>query len=153
MYMDLSCVVRAQYLNNCLCMENQFSDPAMVSRVYRASVEALTAAEFDSLKMDACSQFKNLSLWSSLLSQTGRPVLVENCGNGPSPTNATPSCDGRFNFYRVSGDIRPAWWKVMINLQSTLPYLGDPPLSRPHCWAYADMLEESTFRPSYFRRL
>ena len=103
-------------------------------------MQALTGYSFDSVKLDACSQFKNLSLWSSLLAETGRPVLVENCGNGPPPTNSSPSCGGRFDFYRVSGDIRPQWWKVNINLQSTLPYLGSLPLSRPSCWAYADML-------------
>jgi len=53
-------------------------------------------------------------------------------------------CDG-FHMYRVSRDIAPQFHSTMYNLQQLRPFLGGQdangqPLSRPHCWAYADML-------------
>ena len=38
--------------------------------------------EFDGVKLDSCSQFNNLSLWSALINASGRATLIENCHQG-----------------------------------------------------------------------
>ena len=45
-----------------------------------------------------------------------------------------------FNFYRTSPDVSASYTSVLRNLQSTVKY-AQAGLSRPGCWAYADMLE------------
>merc|ERR1712232_1276568 len=66
----------------------------------------------------------------------------------PYPAQTDGPCTGTtdvsncpYNFYRTSYDIVPAFYSMFYNLQSTKPYLGDPPLSRPGAWAYPDMME------------
>ena len=43
------------------------------------SAVALAALGFDSVKLDGCGQFRNLTWWAELLNETKRPVLIENC--------------------------------------------------------------------------
>ena len=56
----------------------------------------------------------------------------------------TPS-DCPFNLYRTSGDIRAYWDRLLSNLASTVPFLGDEnnpiPRSWPGAWAYPGRLE------------
>eukprot|EP01062_Namystynia_karyoxenos_P015880 TRINITY_DN157_c0_g1_i2.p1 TRINITY_DN157_c0_g1~~TRINITY_DN157_c0_g1_i2.p1 ORF type:complete len:447 (+),score=168.08 TRINITY_DN157_c0_g1_i2:68-1342(+) len=60
--------------------------------------------------------------------------------DGPCSGTTMPS-DCPYNFYRTSGDITNTWDSMLANLHSTIPFQGDPPLSRPGAWAYPDMLE------------
>lgn len=106
----------------------------------------------------------NLTWWAELLNATGKHVLIENCHQGRTtpdgvvgPNQETPRpgnnqsngpCTGLggtvsncpYNTFRTSHDIRNTWPQLLENLNSTRPYLGDPPLSRPGAWAYPDML-------------
>ncbi|KAJ9455014.1 Alpha-galactosidase [Diplonema papillatum] len=140
------------YMNNCICAEHEFgSNASYVEKHMQQSVAALAAYEFDGVKLDDCGEFHNLTWWAQLLNQTGRPIMIENChwgntvpsqvtGNGPCSGTTMPS-DCPYNFYRTSTDIQanPTSW--FSNLQTTAPFLGEPPLSRPGSWAYPDMLE------------
>lgn len=92
--------------------------------------------------MDGCGGEENVQLWYDLLAQEtaargiGR-VMVENCHNGPN----VPTADWcPFHMYRASTDIAPVWGSILANV-NTLPALAAGNLSRPGCWAYADMLE------------
>ncbi len=99
---------------------------------------------------------ENIQLWYDLFNWTlshipgSKPMLLENCHNGPktgSPAASSPFgpfvpthdwCP--FHMYRSSSDIRPQWGSILSNLQ-TIPPLAAANLSRPGCWAYPDMLE------------
>jgi hypothetical protein len=50
-----------------------------------------------------------------------------------------PSAPNRYHMYRTSIDICPFWKSVIANLMSVVPFLGEPPLSRPGQWAYPGM--------------
>jgi hypothetical protein len=52
------------------------------------------------------------------------------------PTEA----DCPYNFWRSSTDINPSWDSIFSNLQTTIPWQGDPPMARPGRWAYPDMV-------------
>lgn len=111
--------------------------------------------DFDGYKLDSCGGQKDIALWSSLLASSGRPVVVENCHNGPYfPTpsyrpDRPPYCP--FNFYRVSVDVEVLYGSIFgVNLQAMIPFTipgrgagtgNDAPLSYPGCFAYPDMLE------------
>lgn len=127
------------YLNNCICHENGVKDPSAIDLIYRGNVQAMYDYGFDSVKLDDCSEFKNISFWADLMRESGKPMLVENCMKTHYPTDPNAMCP--YNFWRVSQDIRPSWPSVMSNLHAMRPYQGNAPLSRPGCWAYADMLE------------
>ena len=154
------------YLNNCVCSELCL-DPTAEARAMEATARAVVALGFDAVKIDSCSQFRNLTRWRQLL---GSEILIENCFQGgitPSsgPTlissllpdqphvpvgpslaacNASSSAasDCPYQYYRTSADIRPEWESVLFNLNSVAQYLdrGDGPrgLSRPGLWAYPD---------------
>lgn len=91
--------------------------------------------------------------WAADFHANNRTLLVESCGNGPNGTNPkkdpTPMpafieqlkgpCP--FSFFRVSVDVAPQFNSVVFNANRAVPYLGEVPLSRPGCFAYADMLE------------
>lgn len=113
-------------------------------------VKALAAAGWDGVKLDSCGDFNNLTWWAELIDAAGKPVLTENCHQGsitpgPNPlaacTGTTTPSDCPYNFFRTSGDISSYWGSMWRNLQTTVPYLGNIPLSRPGTWAYPDMLE------------
>eukprot|EP00041_Stephanoeca_diplocostata_P015730 m.301214 g.301214 ORF g.301214 m.301214 type:complete len:548 (+) comp20137_c0_seq3:73-1716(+) len=138
------------YMNNCICGEHQFSGD-MIAAVMESSAKAVAEYGYDGLKLDGCSQFRNLTWWASLLNATGRHILIENChwggtvpgqttGDGPCVGTSSPS-DCPYNFYRTSGDISNNWNSMFNNLQTTIKFSGDPALSRPGTWAYPDMLE------------
>jgi len=138
------------YMNNCICEETAWARD-QVGIHMEGSVNALFDYGFDGVKLDGCGMFKNLSWWYALINATGRPMLIENChwgGDNPSGSDETGPCSGTsdisqcpFNLYRTSGDITNTWASMFSNLQSVIPYLGNPPLSRPGAWAYPDMLE------------
>ncbi|KAJ9455270.1 Alpha-galactosidase 3 [Diplonema papillatum] len=139
------------YANNCICAENQYQDAAYIASHMEMSAKAVAANGYDGVKLDNCGQFKNLTWWAELLNATGRPIMIENChwgGTVPGQTGGNAPCTGLtmpsdcpYNFFRSSSDIFNNWFDVMRNLQSTVAYSGNPPLSRPGTWAYPDMLE------------
>lgn len=62
-------------------------------------------------------------------------------------TSAVSDCP--YNLYRTSGDIGTYWDRVLSNLDSTVPFLGDEQRaarSRPGAWAFPDMLEVGRLR-------
>jgi alpha-galactosidase len=71
-----------------------------------------------------------------LSSQVGGPSQSD----APCTGTTLPS-DCPYNFFRTSGDISSNWGSMFKNLQTTIKFLGDPPLARPGTWAYPDMLE------------
>ena len=140
------------YMNNCICAErHNFEDPTYIANHMRNSVKAIYDYGFNGVNLDGCGQFLNLTWWAQLLNETGRPILIENChwgGTVPGQTTGDGPCAGDagvsdcpYNFYRTSGDIKANFASMFSNLQSTVKFLGEVPLSRPGGWAYADMLE------------
>jgi len=137
--------------NNCAC-----ADHCTDLKCFLGDVNAVVRWGFDSLKVDGCGKQENIQLWYDLFNWTlsntpgGKPILLENCHNGPrtgSPAALSPFgpfvptrdwCP--FHMYRSSNDIRPQWGSILANLQ-TIPPLAAANLSRPGCWAYPDMLE------------
>ena len=139
------------YMNNCICAEHNFTQAAYEKNHMENSVKALVDLGFDGVKLDGCGQFLNLTWWAQLINETGRPIMIENCHWGfavPGQTTGQGPCSGvtdisdcPYNFYRTSYDIHANWWNFFKNLQTTVPFLGNPPLARPGAWAYPDMLE------------
>jgi alpha-galactosidase len=137
--------------NNCAC-----ADHCTDLKCFVGDVNAVIAWGFDGVKLDGCGRQENIQLWYDLFNWTlsntpgGKPMLLENCHNGPrtgSPAAQSPFgpfaptrdwCP--FHMYRSSNDIRPQWGSILSNLQ-TIPPLAEANLSRPGCWAYPDMLE------------
>eukprot|EP01043_Picozoa_sp_COSAG02_P000881 COSAG02_NODE_18_length_54986_cov_345.599322_15_plen_506_part_00 len=145
-------------MNNCLCSENQFTDPAQIAMIVRRSADAVARLGFKSLKLDSCGQFNNMTLWAEELNATGVAIAIENCHQGGmtpgenkvpgqhcSGTTAISDCP--YTSYRTSDDIQPTWAHVLNNVNSLVPFLGDellgdaPPRSRPGAWAYPDALQ------------
>ena len=142
------------YGNNCAC-----ADHCTDLKCFLGDVNAVVSWGFDSLKLDGCGKQENIQLWYDLFNWTlsnipgGKPILLENCHNGPrTGTPAAQSPFGPFvptqdwcpfHMYRSSSDIRPQWGSILSNLQ-TIPPLAAANLSRPGCWAYPDMLEVGT---------
>ena len=146
------------YMNNCICLEDQFNDHSYITKHMEQSVKAIAEAGFDGVKLDNCGQFRDLTWWAKLMNETGRAILIENChwgstipgqtsGDGPCSGTTTPS-DCPYNFFRTTTDIKPTWASMFFNLQTTIAYQGNPPLSRPGTWAYPDMLEVGNM-PTY----
>eukprot|EP01060_Flectonema_neradi_P032345 TRINITY_DN5122_c0_g1_i1.p1 TRINITY_DN5122_c0_g1~~TRINITY_DN5122_c0_g1_i1.p1 ORF type:complete len:413 (+),score=72.92 TRINITY_DN5122_c0_g1_i1:52-1290(+) len=140
------------YMNNCICRETMFSDPTYLTKHMERSVDALVEANFDSVKLDGCGVFMNLTWWSELINATGHPITTECCHGGrtfPGQTDGNAPCTGTsmpsncpYNFFRSSHDIHPTWESIFSNLQSTTPFQDElQPLSRPGTWAYPDMLQ------------
>ena len=140
------------YGNNCICAEHQKWSPEYIAKHMQQSAKAAADYGFDGIKLDGCGEFRNLTWWSKLLNETGRPIMIENCHWGqtvPGQTTGDAPCTGLggdvsncpYNFFRSSGDIRAEWTSVVSNLMTTVKFLGNPPLSRPGTWAYPDMLE------------
>jgi len=134
------------------------------------NVHALTAWGFDGVKADGCGPGKNMTWLSQQLNDTGREVLIENChynkvvnGDDDQPHDSK----GRIwpywrdnitggelvcpeHFFRASGDIRNSWNSWMGNLGSLRSYQDlEHPVSRPGCWAYADMLMVGVMASDY----
>lgn len=145
-------------MNNCLCSENQFTDPSQITMIVRRSAEAVARLGFKSLKLDSCGQFNNMTLWAEELNATGVAIAIENCHQGGMTpgqnrvpgqhcAGTTPISDCPYSSYRTSDDIQPTWAHVLNNVNSLVPFLGDelqgdaPPRSRPGGWAYPDALQ------------
>ena len=87
------------YLNNCLCNEHQF-DSVMADTVLHKDVAALRRYGFDGLKLDACSQWNNLTRWSEVITASGsEPILIENCHQG----GYTPGSRQWQSYFKHSG--------------------------------------------------
>ena len=97
-----------------------------------------------------------MSLYGELFNKSGKAMAIENCHqghaakggdyNGQDSGNPDQMYPGwcPYTSFRTSGDILNVWDRVMSNLMTVVPFLGNatsPPLSRRGCWAYADMLE------------
>lgn len=137
------------YLNCCACRSSLLSDCADIQQCYKGDIAAFRSYGFDGVKLDDCGAQADISMWSTLLSLSGRPVLIENCKNGvwfpfkiPFPWLSPPASTWcPFHMYRTSTDVSVNYGAIMgKNLQSMLPF-ADSNLSFPGCWAYADMLE------------
>jgi alpha-galactosidase len=129
------------YGNNCRCHQGE----AEVNVTHYPQDAALTLESgFAGTKIDSCGNQRDMSAYASL--------LVESCGNGPAGTNPKKdlpplpsytallhgSCP--WSFYRVSVDLGPQFYSTVYNVNRALPFLNSAaPLSRPGCWAYADM--------------
>jgi len=120
-------------MNNCHCSSSCSSEDC-----FEGDSKAVATYGFDSVKIDGCSGEKNISLWAELINKTGRPIMIENCGNGPSPDPSKTPKEQPYNFFRSSTDIRPTYGSVLSNLQSVTPWITSV---GPGCWAYPDMLE------------
>jgi len=118
------------YMNNCAC-----ADSCSSQACFQGDANAVVSLGFDGVKLDGCGGERNISYWAQLFNQSGKPILLENCHNGPNEPNAT-WCP--FNYFRTSDDIRPTYGSVVSNLNSIIAwvkYVG------PGCWPYPDMLE------------
>jgi len=122
------------YLNNCICSEQTVATHDMYAQDVHYLVEVF---KFDSVKLDGCGKQLDLDLWASLINQTGRRIMIENCHWGQTVPTKT-WCP--WNFFRTSEDITPTYASVVANLQTTITWAREG-LSRPGCWAYPDMLE------------
>jgi hypothetical protein len=108
-------------------------------------VQLTRAAGFDSIKIDHCGPWINISTYYEL----SRPLMLEvnpwmpsrddrykpvkyGPGYGPPDDKWCP-----FNMFRASTDLKNTWASIWHNLQSMQPFSN---ISRPGCWAYADML-------------
>lgn len=143
------------YMNNCICSENQFKDEGYIAKHMEQSVKAIIDFGYDGVKLDGCGQFKNLTWWYDLINATSQSILIENChwgntvpggqggqGDWAAPCSGTTDIsDCPYNFFRTSGDIRNNWKSMFSNLQTSIKFQGNPPLSRPGTWAYPDMME------------
>ena len=115
--------------------------PYTADKYFEGDVTAVVSAQFDSVKLDGCGGEKNVAYWATLLNQSGRPVMIENCHNGPN-VPAPGWCP--FNFFRSSGDIRATYGSVVSNLQTTIQWADVTGPNKNDCgvvWAYPDMLE------------
>ena len=152
------------YANNCICPER--ASPSALGRSRALGVahdqgdaNALIEWGFDSVKVDACGPYLNMSRWSELLQGSGRPILLENChwglcesaGLGERVANGNSGCPERrpdgsvdcpFHYFRTSGDIDGSRYGWLRNLESAVRFLSrDAPLAGRGCWAFPDMLE------------
>ena len=129
------------YENGCKCAE-KIDNPVN----YRGDIESLQEYGFDGVKMDDCGAQKNMTLYAEIMVASGKNFSIENhkkpehseCGvSGDSSCPSQSWCP--FNWFRSSHDIntKPESW--IGNLQTTVMFLGNPPLSQPGCWAYPDV--------------
>jgi hypothetical protein len=105
---------------------------------------------------------------AQLLNRSGRPILIENCHyykwpNASMPLGTHSDRVNRIwpywrdnitggelvcpeNLFRGSGDIRNSWGSWFGNLATLAAFQDEEhPISRPGCWAYADMLMVGVF--------
>eukprot|EP00048_Salpingoeca_helianthica_P017746 m.238839 g.238839 ORF g.238839 m.238839 type:complete len:427 (-) comp22077_c0_seq1:33-1313(-) len=124
------------YSNNCKC-----KDHCTDMECFASDVAATLSWGFDSIKLDGCGKEENVSLWRAVFNTTAsRPIMIENCHNGPNTPWGREPAQCPFHMYRSSTDIAPCWGSILANLQTAVP-LAAAGLSYPGCWAYPDMLE------------
>jgi hypothetical protein len=145
------------YGNACACKkENSYTAHTQptIAQAIAGTVAATVEYGFDGLKLDSCSMFNNMTLWSKLINASGGRVLIENCHQGgivPGQRIPGQDCDGArgdcpYHVFRTSDDVFNHWVHVVNNINSVTPYLSQAdasvvPRSRPGQWAYPDMLE------------
>ena len=138
------------YFNGCGCSEHDLLPLPELLKYYTGDVDTAVAWGFDMVKMDSCGVLTNMTLYGALFNASGKAMAIEQCNQGKSnkPDEGTAGQMGPhwcpFNTFRTSGDIKNMWERVMSNLMSVVPYLGSAnhaPLSRPGCYAYADIME------------
>ena len=61
------------YFNNCICRDSKCAD----RKCYQGDVHATFQYGFDAVKLDGCGAQMNLDLWSDLLAETGKPIMIE----------------------------------------------------------------------------
>ena len=67
------------YMGNYQCADG-WPKGADMQALAKGSVDAIARYGFDSVKLDSGFPVAaNLSLWSQLLNESGRPVMIENC--------------------------------------------------------------------------
>lgn len=127
------------YFNGCGCIEKRMPASGW-DVVYEGDIRALADMGWDGVKFDGCGRMCNMTMYASLMNNTGKAFAIENCHWGDCSTTDASSCPTRdwcpFNWYRVSGDSNNGlgtWYK---NLQGTIKFQDwDEPLSQPGCWA------------------
>lgn len=137
------------YLNNDPCKGAQ--EQPVGPTYTQDSTDALKYG-FDGVKFDtqAGGPGRNITLWAMALQAAGKAngnnkeVMIENCDDkNPRYLLADPE-DCPYNFYRTGPDNSPDFLSQMHHVYGwALPYLSvthPMPASRPHCWAYPDML-------------
>lgn len=128
------------YLNTCICME-----AAKSATHYQQDVDWFTDIDFDEVKIDACGNAHNVTLWAALFNATGKAIRIENCHNS-WPDFKSGYCP--MNFFRSGGDIAPDILSIVGEAYSTVDASDLPePRSGPGCWAYPDMSEVGNFPP------
>lgn len=149
------------YMNNCGCKEEtSWQGDANIDLHYHGDVNALLEYEFDAAKFDGCGEFEDLTRWATLINETKRPMMIENChwgGDGPHVMDdATGELWCPYNVYRAGADIVPDnWASFLANLQTLNAFLskqqlappgpGNWPLSKPGCWAYPDSVQTGQY--------
>jgi len=136
------------YLNNDPC--NGTKEQAVGPTYTQDSSDALKYG-FDGVKFDsqAHGPSHNITMWAMALNVAGedhgdKSIMIENCDDkNPTYLLADPE-DCPYNFYRTGPDNSPDFLSQMHHVWFwAVPYLSvtkPMPASRPHCWAYPDML-------------
>lgn len=124
------------YLNDCLSYCASLTDTCSAAECIPGDVKAFHDYGFDNLKIDGCSDQRDVAMWAELLNKTGTFVELENCHNGPAPSK--PIADGGcpdFHQYRTSGDIYNGYTSWVGNAQTVAAY-ATTGRTGPTCWAY-----------------
>ena len=129
------------YLNNCICEESGQLRRNWLQQM-QGDVHALIRYGYDSVKLDGCGPANDTWLWAKLINKTGKPILIENCGNtypgsdseipgifkwnvsGPAEVeDLKPLQRCPMNFYRSGTDGRSSWKGTLRNVNSQVPFL------------------------------
>jgi len=143
-------VLMGWYDGNCICCDAYIlhGNKTWEQQSFAADIKQVLDAGFDGLKIDNCGDVDGHGLSDRVryINKSGQVLLIENSnqahGIGPSrglPYDPHGWCGA--NFFRVDGDIGPVFQSILQRPYAMIPFQGDPPISRPGCWAYPDMLE------------
>jgi alpha-galactosidase len=121
------------YGNNCYC-----ADPSDLLANFEGDVATLVAAGFDGYKLDSCGGQKDIALYSSLITASGKKVVIENTHNGPWNPEPPYKPGGDvwcpFHMYRacrcagrVAGDAQIALLTRSVHLPPASTHLYPPP--------------------------
>jgi len=137
------------YFNNCECKEKNRN--MSIPKYYQADVDATVKFEFDAVKLDNCGDQLDIEQWQQTYAKSGRDIEIEGCYWGDKGMVGNETwCPG--HMFRAALDIDSNYGRMLYVLKHTLNYMK---ITRPGCWAYADMLEvgitESPFEDSRIR--